>query len=837
MEIKFDYRFDTEGFFTQERRIALNLAGNIWSNIIQDDFTEVPANTEITIQNPQTGAAETIVLEEAIEDLVIFVGASPEPFNGVGTENNNPLAQAQYHGDDIQGDIFQRRISNDFRGEGVVTDFEPWIGTISFATNLDREWDFSLDDPNPDRVDFVSVALREIGRVLGVGTAPIFDFLAADGAFNGVNAREVNNGNPVPLEANLDYIAADFAGESLILDSDIISDRRSPTDLDLAILADIGYQIAGFTKQGSRPEIGTAEGDFIFGAAIDERLNGLAGNDEIQGNSGNDTLLGDEGNDTLLGNAGDDELLGGVGNDSLLGETGDDLLFGGTEADILLGDLGNDTIRGDNDNDTLLGGEGNDSLLGNSDEDELRGDVGDDVLRGGDGSDTLFGQVGNDTIEGGRNNDTLIGDTGSDRFELGFNFGSDRINDFINGEDKIAVSARYNFETDTYDLNDPSEIIAAITDTGTVSDSTDLFTEITLRDTSTVIVVNEEPLTTEDIEIYFPFQSQVIPTASGFTIQFNQDFNSNNINLYQGTNPDADIPDVRLVSDSTGKVITGSLLARESDRSLTFVKNDGVLAPDDYTLTLFSRGDGFTSSTGELLDGDVDGIAGDNFVTQFTIEETEQRVLSLDDFGRGIGQKVNSSLDSEGIAVSLDNGAEITQVDFTFVYDANIMTVEDVTVNPELGEDWTIITKDLSNQGTAIISLSGTTPLTSGEIDLVHLQASIPDTASTNRSGILSLEAVELNNGEIAAIGDSAYQQVAYLGDTNGDLNYTAVDAYQISQLATGISNGLTNFARTNPQIIADINGDGVISAFDSYLVSQKGMGATVDFIPDIPVE
>ena len=843
MKIKFDYRFDTNGFFTEERKAALNLAGDIWSILLQDDFAPVPLGAEFTIQNPQTGINETIVLEEAIDDLVIFVGASSEPFNGVSvgnavseTGNLSSLAQAQYDGIDLQGDIFQRRISSNFRQTGAVTDFEPWAGTISFTTDPDPEWDFSLREPDLDKFDFVSIALHEIGHILGVGTAPIFDVLGVGGAFEGVNAREANDGNAIPLEASLGHIDEGFRNNNVLLDSILEPGRQSPTEIDLALLADIGYEITGFTPRGELPELATAEGELIIGAAIAQIIAGLAGNDEIRGNLARDTLLGDEGNDTLFGFAEADELAGGAGddllngneqNDTLLGDEGNDTLFGEDNNDLLLGglgtdrlqgDSGDDTLRGNDGNDTLLGGENNDLVIGNSGEDQLQGDVGNDTLRGGEADDTLLGEAGDDILEGGRGNDSLEGAAGNDRFEFGYDLGRDRINDFTVGEDKIVVSAEYDFATDTYEFNEPGEILDAISGTGTVAASTDSFTEISLENERSIIIVHDRPLTTEDFAIYFPFQPQLTTTPSGSIIRLNQDVNLESLNLYRGDS-NAGISDLRLERKSTGETIAGSLDVR--DDILTFVKTDGILEPDDYTLTLFSRNNGFVSSGGKLLDGDFDGIAGDNFVTQFTVEDREQRVLSLDDFSRGIGERVDSLLSSENIAISLDDGTEVTAVDLTLNYDPNILTVEDVILDPVLDDDWSLTTKDLTNPGTAIISLSGTTPLESGEIDLVQLEAIVPETATNGASAILTLENISLNNEEIVAIGDTAYQKVAPLGDTNNDLNYTDTDAYNISLLATGISEGLTAFALTNPQIIADINGDGAISAFDSYLVTQ----------------
>jgi uncharacterized protein YjiK len=73
--------------------------------------------------------------------------------------------------------------------------------------------------------------------------------------------------------------------------------------------------------------------------------------------------------------------------------------------------------------------------------DTLNGTAGNDTLFGLGGNDTISGGAGNDTIYGGAGVDLLFGGAGADVF--GFNNaneGIDKINDFVVGEDKIAIS-------------------------------------------------------------------------------------------------------------------------------------------------------------------------------------------------------------------------------------------------------------------------------------------------------------------------------------------------------------------------------------------------------------
>ncbi|MFM2314412.1 MAG: hypothetical protein RLZZ04_3688, partial [Cyanobacteriota bacterium] len=157
----------------------------------------------------------------------------------------------------------------------------------------------------------------------------------------------------------------------------------------------------------------------------------------------------------ILTGSGDDRILAtdselafdyvnsGAGNDTLEGRAGNDTLDGGDGNDKLYGGDGTDKLDGNDGNDTLDGGVGNDSL---------NGSAGDDSIVGGDGNDTIIGGPGKDTVDAGAGDDVLnisTGDTvtsgtGADRINFDLAAGFDpsnppRINDFVSGEDQIAI--------------------------------------------------------------------------------------------------------------------------------------------------------------------------------------------------------------------------------------------------------------------------------------------------------------------------------------------------------------------------------------------------------------
>ncbi|MFP7571087.1 DUF4214 domain-containing protein [Marivita sp. S2033] len=468
--ITFDYRFDSTGFFdSPARRAALELAAAQWEGIIRDDFEEVPVGTRFEIRNPTSYATETVTLTNAVDDVIVFVGATALP--------GSTLALAGPDGTDAAGDVYAARVSSDFRGTGTVTDFEPWAGSITFDTTAN--WSFSLGNPAAGQSDFLSVAVHEIGHILGVGTSGAFDRWVSNTSFTGPNAKSVNNGQAIPITPDGGHVQNGFAGDSVSLDPSLIDGTRVLlSQYDKAILADIGYDIAGFSKQGIKPAIATLAGERIFGRDVADTIDGLGGNDSLQGGDGNDLLLGNMGNDVLFGQTGNDTLMGGAGDDYLGGGTGNDELRGGGGNDTFYGQGGTDTFvigKGDGKNtisDFDVGSEiirlidsgfnsraevvsaitkiaGNVSRLtledgtnvdvfhdfqsgtplrednfelidavASGDKSIINGNAGPNRLQGGKNNEQISGNDGDDTLSGGGGDDTLSGGSGADVFDI-----------------------------------------------------------------------------------------------------------------------------------------------------------------------------------------------------------------------------------------------------------------------------------------------------------------------------------------------------------------------------------------------------------------------------------
>jgi Ca2+-binding RTX toxin-like protein len=191
--------------------------------------------------------------------------------------------------------------------------------------------------------------------------------------------------------------------------------------------------VENLTLTGIAPLVGTgnALNNILVGNSGNNRLNGLTGNDTLNGGVGRDTLVGSFGNDTyIIDNIGDiaTEAVG-AGIDTAqssvsytLASNVDNLVLLGT-ADL-----------------TGTGNTLDNVITGNSGNNTLRGGTGDDFLIGGAGNDVLVGQVSNDTLTGGLGNDRFDYNTGNPY--SGADLGSDRIEDFTRGQDKIVLGKR-----------------------------------------------------------------------------------------------------------------------------------------------------------------------------------------------------------------------------------------------------------------------------------------------------------------------------------------------------------------------------------------------------------
>ncbi|MFM2389352.1 MAG: hypothetical protein RLZZ437_907, partial [Pseudomonadota bacterium] len=176
---------------------------------------------------------------------------------------------------------------------------------------------------------------------------------------------------------------------------------------------------------------GTAGNDLMNGAFRDVDGQGISG--------GGQTILARLGNDTIFDGPGNDAVFGGDGNDTIHNGIGSDTIDGGAGRDVLSYVYVDGGILFDMANQTANAGQAAGDLA-----------TGIEWLHGSDFSDVIFGgslalidgRAGDDYIRDGAGTQQLTGGAGLDTFAFGAgDRASDRVLDFVVGEDKLDLSA------------------------------------------------------------------------------------------------------------------------------------------------------------------------------------------------------------------------------------------------------------------------------------------------------------------------------------------------------------------------------------------------------------
>ncbi len=320
---------------------------------------------------------------------------------------------------------------------------------------------------------------------------------------------------------------------------------------------------------------------------------------------------------------------------------------------------------------------------------------------------------------------------------------------------------------------------------------------------------------------------------SGFTAQFNRAFDASVLNLYGTQSAGLGPSDVTLIGQKSGPVV-GSLVLGSSQDSFRFLKTGGVLPDDTYTIQIRSGADAFKDTSGILLDGNADGLAGDDFMMNFTVAQPSNvATVSVPDVTRGPGQAVYTPANTmTGMPLTLSNVGPVTSLDVTIRFDPSKLVISGATLAPG-------IPGTLASGGTGpdfVRFLYTTpTPLGAGSRTLFHLIAGVPGSAPYGSGMALSLESVSVNDGATPAIGDSGLFGVAYVGDADGSRDYGAYDASLIARVGVFLDSGFAAYPLIDPTVIADVDGSGDLGSSDASQVAAKAAFLSVPRIPDVP--
>ncbi|PZV11863.1 MAG: hypothetical protein DCF22_13550 [Leptolyngbya sp.] len=221
--IDLDFRNDTSGFWTLERRAIAQQASMDWSSRIANEWTGLQLNG--TINKLQTGSTTTAFqTRRYVDDLVVFVN----------TIDSNGTAGG-YGG-----------IEYDYGGWITSADLMPRVGQIAIDEAVSNTY-------------LYNAVSHELGHTLGLLGLNWAGYLQQDftnpqtAVFQGEYSKALNGGQDIPLQsqdgANPVTGQYDYwhpaARVSSILSYQWLYYLPGPTEMDFAMLADSGYRIYG----------------------------------------------------------------------------------------------------------------------------------------------------------------------------------------------------------------------------------------------------------------------------------------------------------------------------------------------------------------------------------------------------------------------------------------------------------------------------------------------------------------------------------------------------------------------------------------------------------------
>lgn len=291
LEIELRYDLDVDGFFDQPgAREAMRAVADFYEELIVDELEAIDPSTFPTPSNFPARAWHPTYLEPAqnmstvripgarnmivpANTIIVYPGGRRLVSAGLGGPGGFTDASGEAPPFNWSNQLFSRnepgglRINSSQRFN-TPTDYAPWGGVVFFDENL--LWNFSLTDSEANSgLDFVSIALHEMGHVLGFGQVGTPTFRWPHLVQNRTYIGELGNESNAEPDSNLapgltsaqnhwsdntplSHTLEGFGQRHGALQRPImVAISRAETtgqfavltDLDLAALQDIGWEI------------------------------------------------------------------------------------------------------------------------------------------------------------------------------------------------------------------------------------------------------------------------------------------------------------------------------------------------------------------------------------------------------------------------------------------------------------------------------------------------------------------------------------------------------------------------------------------------------------------
>ncbi|MEW5768741.1 MAG: cadherin-like domain-containing protein, partial [Pseudomonadota bacterium] len=305
---------------------------------------------------------------------------------------------------------------------------------------------------------------------------------------------------------------------------------------------------------------------------------------------------------------------------------------------------------------------------------------------------------------------------------------------------------------------------------------------------------------------------------SGFHLDFNRAFDATALNLYDAADAPRGQADLVLTMAGVTTPVRGSLVLDADYMGATFVRSNGVLGAGTYTLTLASRADGWKDATGELLDGNADGVAGGDYSHGFTVAASSSAVLSVGEITVGPGQALNVPAAGTGLPITVSNAAGLANARFDLVYDPAMLNLTGLSFGAGVSDNGSSI--DASNGIVHVnVNCAG---LGSGTAELVRLLGSVRSDVAYGAKQVLDLRDAVLDGGARTVRLDDGLQLAAFVADASGNGGYAALDQTRMQRVIGLLDSGFSAYPLVDPVVVADVNNSKSLTSADTLLLARE---------------
>lgn len=243
IDIVFDYSRDTGSYFSSaEMRGVLDQAASAFEARIEDTLAPITAaGFNVSIFNPAAPEAADLSFANQtfpINQIRVYVA-------GYASATDAAIGLGGPGGYSCSGIACTQAARGQTNASGSgATDFAPWGGAIAFNFDDLDAWNTSMAAPSSWQTDLYSVAVHELGHVLGFATAQSFETYVTGNQFSLGSTTQTLSDDLAHWADNTMSTVKGIAQEAAMTPYLTFGQRKYFTELDFAALDRIGWEVS-----------------------------------------------------------------------------------------------------------------------------------------------------------------------------------------------------------------------------------------------------------------------------------------------------------------------------------------------------------------------------------------------------------------------------------------------------------------------------------------------------------------------------------------------------------------------------------------------------------------